>query len=134
MTVPDIALPEFARTIGAGIDRWEDGRPVLAVDYGAALCGNPGMFHGGVVAALLEMAAVSTLAAQLHGSPSRASPVGTTVAYLRPAVERPAFAAARIVRAGRSSANLQATLWQESEDKPVATATVNFRISQGSGE
>ena len=132
MSVPDIALPDYAATIGAAIDRWDGDRPVLAIGYADTLCGNPGMFHGGVVASLLEMAAVATLEASLaaQGAGGEASPVNTTVEYLRMAGEQRTFASARTVRAGRRLANVQSILWQESEDKPVATAIVNIEIRQ----
>jgi len=132
MSAPDIALPDYAATIGAGIERWDGNRPILAIAYADNLCGNPGMFHGGVVATLLEMAAVATLEADLatSGSPGIASPVNTTVEFLRVAGEQRTYASARIVRAGRRLANVAAVLWQESEDKPVATAIVNIEIRQ----
>ncbi|MCJ2181053.1 PaaI family thioesterase [Novosphingobium album (ex Hu et al. 2023)] len=135
MSTHPIDLPVFASTIGIAVDRWEDGRPVLAVDYAENLCGNPGMYHGGVVATLLELAAMAALDAdlRLRRSPAQLEPVNTTVEYLRPALEQRTFATARIVRAGRRLANVAAMLWQESEDKPIATATVNIEISQGSG-
>jgi uncharacterized protein (TIGR00369 family) len=56
-------------------------------------------------------------------------PVNTSVEYLRPAIEGRVTASARIIRAGRRLANLHAMLWQESEDKPVATAVINVAIT-----
>ena len=131
MTLPEIDLPEYARTIGISIDHWDGGSPVLAVNCSPELCGNPGMFHGGAVGALLEMAAVATLDADLRARQGAATltPVNSTIEYLRAAGEQRAYAFARIVRAGRRMANLQALLWQESPEKPVATATVNIAIA-----
>lgn len=131
MSTPPIELPEYARTIGLQIDRWEGARPILGLDYADELCGNPGMFHGGVVAATLEMAALATLDAALRAERGAAdlSPVNSTIEYLRPAGERRTFASAKIVRSGRRLANVHATLWQESEAKPVAIAIVNVEIS-----
>lgn len=131
MSTPEIELPVFASTIGLTVERWDGNRPVLGLDYDASLCGNPGMFHGGVVAALLEMAAIATLDADLRAGrgPARLNPVNTSVEYLRPAGEQRTFASARIVRAGRRLANVQAVLWQDNEDKLVATAIVNLEIA-----
>ncbi|PEQ13911.1 hypothetical protein B2G71_06320 [Novosphingobium sp. PC22D] len=131
MSAQDITLPAYAGTIGVRIDSWDAARPILTLDYSGELCGNPGMFHGGAVAALLEMAALATIDADLRAGrgPAKLSPVNATVEYMRPALERPAYASARIVRAGRRLANLEATLWQESEDKPCATAIVNVAIA-----
>lgn len=131
MTEPSIRLPEYARTIGVELDHWDGARPVLRLDYAGELSGHPGMFHGGVIAAALDMAALATLEAALR--PERAatklSPVSSTIEYLRPAGEARTFVSARIVRSGRRLANVQATLWQESETKPVATAIVNLEIA-----
>ena len=129
----DIALPAFAETIGAAICRWDDDRPILAIDYSDQICGNPGMFHGGAVGGLLAMAAVATLQAELGGrqSASRLIPVSSTVEFLRAAREARAFVAAEIVKSGRRFANLQAWLWQDSREKPVATAIVNILIQPG---
>ena len=130
---PEIALPAYAGTIGVELDRWDGNRPVLAVDYSNNICGNPGMFHGGAIGGLLEMAAVATLEADLvvRQQSGRLTPVNSTVEYLRPAGDQRTFASATIIRAGRRFANVQATLWQESLAKPVATSLVNILIAPG---
>ena len=132
---PQIELSEYARTIGVEIDGWYGNRPVLALDYKAELCGNPGMFHGGAVGALLEMAAVATLEAELQAKQSSAplAPMNSTIEFLRMAGEERTYASADIVKAGRRLANLSATLWQGDPEKPVATAVFNIAIGQNSG-
>lgn len=131
MANPEIELPAYAHTIGVRVDGWDGSRPVLAVDYSDELCGNPGMFHGGALGGLLEMAAVAALDADLRGKqgPASLTPLNSTVEYLRAATDARTFASARIVRAGRRLANVQATLWQDSPDKPVATSLVNIMIA-----
>lgn len=128
---PDISLPAYAETIGVALDRWDGKRPVLGLDYYENICGNPGMFHGGAVGGLLEMAAVATLEADLSARDQtvRLTTLTSTVEFLRPAREQRAYASATIIRAGRRFANVQATLWQESPDKPVATSIVNILIA-----
>lgn len=135
MGKPEIQLPEYARTIGVELDGWEGERPILAIDYKDEICGNPGMFHGGAVGALLEMAAVATLDANLRARQGAAklAPVNSTVEFLRAAGEERTFASAEIIRAGRRLANVQATLWQASREKPVATSIVNITIAPGEG-
>lgn len=131
MSNPKINLPTYAKTIGIEIDRWEGDTPVLGIDYTPAICGNPGMFHGGAVSTLLETAAIAALGAQLsatHG-PANLTPLNSTVQFLRAAGEERAFAQAVVVKAGRRLANVAATLWQGSPDKPVATAIVNVAIA-----
>jgi uncharacterized protein (TIGR00369 family) len=135
MSHPEIELPAYAQTIGVELDSWEGNKPILAVEYRNDLCGNPGMFHGGAVAGLLEMAAVATLDADLREKQglSRLTPINSTVEFLRVAGEARTFASAQIVRAGRRLANVQATLWQESREKPVATSIVNIAIAPVEG-
>jgi uncharacterized protein (TIGR00369 family) len=129
---PLIKLPIYARTIGVEIDSWDGNSPVLAIEYSNDICGNPGMFHGGAVGGLLDMAAVAAVDADLRTRNSNAqlTPVSSTVEYLRAAGEERAFVSAKIIRAGRRLANVQATLWQGSRDKPVAISIVNILIDQ----
>lgn len=123
----DIALPPYARLFGIALDRWEGGLPVLAVDYGELVCGNPGTFHGGALGGLLELAALAALRVGSDGA-AALTPLNSTVEYLRSAGERRTYAIGEVVRAGRRLANLRATAWQDGRDKPVATATFNVAI------
>lgn len=130
MSHSEIILPDYARTMGIAIDSPDGADPVLVMAYGADLCGNPGMFHGGAISTLLEMAAVSALDAHLraNGGAARLVPLNTTVQFLRAAGEAQAFASGTIVKAGRRLATVAATVWQDSQAKPVATAMVNIAI------
>lgn len=124
----DMALPPYARLFGIALDRWEDGRPILSVDYGELVRGNPGTFHGGALGGLLELAALAALRAGLDGA-ATLTPLNATVEYLRGAGERRTYAIGEVVRAGRRLANLRATAWQDGPDRPVATATFNVAIA-----
>jgi len=117
--------------MGIEVRQWEGGRPILAMGYAHDLCGNPGIFHGGAVSTLLEMAALAALDAELratHG-PAHLTALNTTVQFLRGAEDETAFASAEVVKAGRRLANVAATLWQGDRTKPVATAIVNIAIA-----
>lgn len=135
MSHPDIALSPYAQTIGVELDHWEGGSPVLAVDYRNEVCGNPGMFHGGVVGGLLELAAMAALEASLlkRGSPAALAPINSTIEYLRIAGEQRTYATGEVVRAGRRLAHVRATAWQESPDKPVTTAIFNIAVAPPEG-
>jgi uncharacterized protein (TIGR00369 family) len=131
MSHPEIKLSAYARSIGLEIDNWEDGLPVLGIQYSRTICGNPGMFHGGAISTVLEAAAVAALDANLragHG-PAILTPLNSTIQFLRAAGEERAFASAQIVKLGRRLANVTAVLWQASRDKPAATAVVNVAIT-----
>lgn len=129
-----IELPAYARKIGVELESRDGELLVLAIDYQDEICGNPGMFHGGVVGSLLEMAAVATLNAHLgNKGTSKLVVLNATVGFLRTALEQRTFASATIIRAGRRLALIQATSWQDSPDKPVATAIVNILIAPANG-
>lgn len=131
MSHPELKFSTYARGIGLHVHGWEDGTPVLAIDYSAAICGNPGMFHGGAISTLLEAAAVAALEANLRagGSAALLTPLNSTIQFLRAAGEERVFAAGRIVKAGRRLANVAVTLWQTDRDKPAASAIVNVMIA-----
>jgi uncharacterized protein (TIGR00369 family) len=98
MSHPEIKLSAYARSIGLEIDNWEDGLPVLGIQYSRTICGNPGMFHGGAISTVLEAAAVAALDANLragHG-PAILTPLNSTIQFLRAAGEERAFASAQI--------------------------------------
>ncbi len=121
MSAHPITLPLYADTIGMTVDRWEGERPVLALDYGDAVSGNPGTFHGGVIAGLMEAAGLAASGAS--GGAFRA--INTTVEYLRGAGGQRLYAAGTVVRAGRRLSNVRVEAWQDDPAKPVATAVLN---------
>ncbi|HEX7855627.1 MAG TPA: PaaI family thioesterase [Sphingobium sp.] len=133
MSGPAISLPPYAETLGIGVDHWDAGMPVLALDFSDAVRGNPGMFHGGVLGGLLELAAMNGLEAHLRlaGGAARLRLITITIGYLRMAGPKRLFASATVLRAGRRLANLEVRAWQDDPAKPVATASVNVALDQG---
>lgn len=122
MSEPQITLPPYAETIGVAVDSWDGDRPILALDYGEAVSGNPGTFHGGVIAGLMEAAGLAAMGAQAGGG-FRA--INTTVEYLRGAGAQRLHAVGTVVRAGRRLSNVRVEAWQDDPAKPVATAVLN---------
>lgn len=121
MSDPQITLPPYAETIGVAVERWDGGRPVLALDYGEAVSGNPGTFHGGVIAGLMEAAGLAAI-----GAPGGAfRSINTTVEYLRGAGGQRLYAVGTVVRAGRRLSNVRVEAWQDDPEKPVAAAVLN---------
>jgi len=93
------------------------------------LVGNPVLpaLHGGTVGALLESTAITEL---LWQKDSEAVPktITLTVDYLRSARLADTFARATITKHGRRVANVQVRAYQDSEDKPIATANAHFLL------
>ena len=121
------AIP-FARFIGLEVLR--DGEGLLTVmRFKPHLVGNSLVqaLHGGTVGALLESAAIFAL---LWDGPAERTPktVNITVQYLRSAATADVFARAEITRQGRRVATVRASAWQESKEKPIATAQAHFLL------
>lgn len=134
----------YIRFLGIEFDRRGDELTgVLA--YDPSLIGNPALpaLHGGVTAAFLEVTAMITLSwhylwqdiesgvldvetlasGQLPRLPKT---IDFTVDYLRSGLPRDAYARAKVTRAGRRYASVQAEAWQDNSDRPMAQATAHF--------
>jgi uncharacterized domain 1 len=101
----------------------------VVMPFDDKLVGNPMLpaLHGGSTAALLEMAAMAQVALLFPG-PRLPRPINVTVAYLRTGRPTDVFARARISRAGRRVAHVQAEAWQDARDQPIASLTANFLL------
>ena len=97
------------------------------------LIGNPMLpaLHGGSTAALLEMASMAQVALTFPGH-RLPRPINVTVAYLRTGRPIDVFARARISRAGRRVAHVQAEAWQEERAQPIASLTAHFLLDNQS--
>lgn len=95
------------------------------------LIGNPLLpaLHGGSTAALLELTAVAQVA-RLYPRLRLPRPINVTVAYLRSGKPLDVRARARISKAGRRVAHVEARAWQENEDQPIATLAAHFLIAE----
>lgn len=127
----DSDLPAYARSLGIRIDRWDGGVPVLTLDYGENIEGRPGHFHGGATAGLLENAGYAALRTRLsaQGRTAVLKPINITVQYLSAGRRKSAFAIGRINRLGRRNVNVAVEAWQDSRDKPIATAVMNILLA-----
>lgn len=101
----------------------------VVMPFADRLIGNPMLpaLHGGSTAALLEMAALAQVALAFPG-PRLPRPINVTVAYLRTGRPIDVFARARINRAGRRVAHVQAEAWQEARHEPIASLTAHFLL------
>jgi len=123
-------LPPYANALGIESARDENGRIVLTMPFGPHVQGRPNFLHGGAIAGLLEIAAFATLWDALSEEENRpqAKPITVTTDYMRGGRERLTYAAAIISRLGQRMANIESFAWQESEDKPIAAARMNFLL------
>ncbi|PZT97603.1 MAG: thioesterase [Brevundimonas sp.] len=123
-----LATLPYARFLG--LKTLVNGDEVTVVmPFADRLIGNPMLpaLHGGSTAALLEMTAMAQLAL-VFPSARLPRPINVTVAYLRTGRPVDVFARAKISRAGRRLAHVQAEAWQEERAQPIASLTAHFLL------
>ena len=126
-----LQLPAYARSLGIALDRFEDGLPILAVDFGSMVEGRPQHFHGGATSGLLEVAGYAGLREALkeQGREHRLKPINITVQFLSAGKMKRTFAKARITRLGRRNANLVVEAWQDDRERLIASAVMNILMA-----
>jgi len=124
------SLPPYAVELDIHYAGEENGRPLVAMPYSELVIGRPGFLHGGAIAGLLEMAAITTLRSLLaeKGIKAGLKQINVTTSFMRGGMEHMSFAAAKVVRLGRNMANVEAVAWQAHRDKPIATAQMAYLI------
>ncbi|MCD2316647.1 PaaI family thioesterase [Sphingomonas sp. IC-11] len=123
-------LPPYADLLGATL-QWEAGLPVLAMPFSHDVLGRPGFVQGGAITGLIEVAALAALRHQLAGEGGgRVKPINVTIDFMRGGRQRVTYAAGTVTRLGTRIANVEAIAWQESRDKPIASARMNYLISR----
>ena len=127
------ALSPYAAAIGLTVEPGAAG-PTLRLPFSEPLLGRPGFLHGGMIAGLLESAAIAQLRHALGETEARIELVTITVDYLRAGHPVETRAAARAIRIGGRIANLTAQAWQDDPDTPIATARINLRIHRDAGK
>lgn len=126
------AVP-YADLLGLRYRHDRDGL-ILVMPFDASLVGSPvpPRLHGGTIAGLLEIAALSTLLTALPADEPLPGlkPINVTVDYLREGRTQDTFAGAAITRLGRRIANLRVEAWQDDRTKPIAGAHMNILLDR----
>ena len=117
-------LPPYAAFLGLRAEG-----DLLVMPFAPALIGAPGRLHGGAIAGMLEIAALSVVLARLPEG-ATAKPISVTVDYLREGRPQDSFARAHVLRLGRRVANVRADLFQDDPDRLVASARLNILVRQ----
>jgi uncharacterized protein (TIGR00369 family) len=124
-------LSPYARSSGIVLDRVGEDGVQLHLDFAETRGGAPGMFHGGQIGGLLQVAMDAALRAASGQAGKPHAALNSTVQYLRPGTPQRLYAAARVVRLGRQLGYVEAKAWQDDPEKPVALATANFTAPRG---
>lgn len=122
------ALP-YARLLGAEAELSE-GQIRLRLPAAPQNVGNPHLpaLHGGALAALAELTAIVTLLWQ-QAAFVLPKTVTTTVDFARSAGLKATHAQGWVGRVGRRIATVEVDLWQDSAERPVASAHTHFLLS-----
>ena len=127
------ALPPYAATLGLTEEPVAGGPPLLVMPFADPVLGRPGFLHGGAIAGLLEMAAIVALRHALAGEEgaegaARIKPINVSLDFMRGGRDKPTWAAGIVTRLGARIANVDATAWQDTPEKPIARARMNYLI------
>jgi uncharacterized protein (TIGR00369 family) len=122
-------LPPYAQLLGITLQREEDGGPVLLMPFRDEVVGRPGFLHGGAIAGLLEVAAITALREALEAEGGgRIKPVTVTVDFMRGGRDAPTRAAGVVTRLGTRVANVEASAWQDDRASPIAASRMNYLL------
>jgi uncharacterized protein (TIGR00369 family) len=123
------ALPH-SRALGMSLDEIGEGWAVLSMPYDVRLIGDPqtGVIHGGAVSALMDTA--SGAAVMAHPlAPTSTATLDLRIDYMRPATPGQTLRTrAECHHVTRSVAFVRATVTDDDDTRPVATATSAFTI------
>jgi uncharacterized protein (TIGR00369 family) len=120
----------FNKHCGIEVRRWDAEAVELFLPYSDQLSAHGGIFHGGVVAALLDTTASgAVMAGHDFTKGSRLTTISLSVQYLSVALGEGLLATARCTRRGRSVHFAQAQACGAASGKVVATGQVAVSIS-----
>ncbi len=108
-----------------------EGRVRVTLPFAPSLIGNPFLpaIHGGALASLLELTASVELLWQ-HQSVGLPKVITTTVDYRRSAEPKDCYAQAEVTRLGRRLATVSVACWQDSIERPAASAQAHFLLDR----
>jgi uncharacterized protein (TIGR00369 family) len=122
-------LPPYADVLGLMLEPGAEA-PVLVMPFRHEIVGRPGFVHGGALGGLLEMAAIGALLQALGDENAGIKPINVTVDYMRGGRDKPTRARGIVTRLGNRIANVEALAWQDSEDRVIAAARMNYLLTR----
>lgn len=124
-----IARIPYCEFIGITVVAGEDHGLLSKLCFSDRIVGNAALpaIHGGVIGAFLETAAIIEVMHRVPGT-ELPKPIDITIAYLRSAGPVDTFARAIVTKHGRRVTNFRVEAWQESRERPVATAQGHFLV------
>ena len=120
----------FNKHCGIEVRRWDEDAVELFLPYADVLSAHDGIFHGGVVAALLDTAASgAVMAGHDFAKGSRLTTISLSVQYLSVAPGEDLLAVGHCTRRGRSVHFAEAQALGATTGKVVATGQIAVNIA-----
>jgi uncharacterized protein (TIGR00369 family) len=120
----------FNRFCNMAVRQWDDGGAQVHLPFAEHLSSHPGIFHGGVVSALLDTTATgAVICGHDFALGSRLTTISLTVQFVGSAPGEDLLASGECIRRGRSVNFAQARVVGTESGKLVATAQVVANIA-----
>ncbi len=120
----------FNAHCGMTVRRWDPSGVEMHLPFADHLGAHDGIFHGGVVSALIDTAGCGAVAAGHDFSlSSRITTVSLAVQYFSVAPWEGAVARARCTRRGRQLSYADVTVYSDATDKPLAQGLVTVNAA-----
>ena len=120
----------FNKACGVRITRWEGDEATFELDLRDDLTAHPGLFHGGVVSALIDTAGTGAIVAGHDFTlGNRVTTISLSVNYLSAAPGEGIVAVARCTRRGRSNHYAEVHVYGAASRKLVAQGLVACNIA-----
>ncbi|MEK7456406.1 MAG: PaaI family thioesterase [Pseudomonadota bacterium] len=121
----DAAFPTEARASLGSLVEIAPGRVRMLLEPTPAMARPGGIVSGPSLMALADVAAYAVIAAH-HGPEPMAVTHGLTISFLRACQFEPIYADACLLKLGRRLSTIDVRIWQGSENRLVAQATVGY--------
>jgi uncharacterized protein (TIGR00369 family) len=118
-------LQGFMRTLGAALESMESGTVTITCGFDEALTQQHGLFHGGVMASLVDVAC-GYAALSVMPADREVLTVEFKVHFLKPARTDRLFAVGRVVQAGRTLTVCEGSVFDATRTQVLAKMTATM--------
>jgi len=123
----DRAFPAAARSGLGDLVAIEPGKAWLRLDPNTDMLRPGDLVSGPVLMGLIDVAAYAVVLAHIGPVPMAVTN-NLNVNFLRGGRKKTVFAEASLLKLGRRLATIDVRLWQDSDDRPIAHATVGYAL------
>lgn len=123
-------LMPYSFAIGLQMGTDQQGKELFYLPFSKQNIGNVFLpaLHGGLINGFLQSCMTLSLHQQIQ-LPALPQPIDLSIDYLRSGLPQDCYARCELIRQGRRIGNISATVWQEDEQKPIATGRAHFSLA-----